>query len=38
MRPQNRATNQLRPLSFELGFTRQAAGSVLVRSGVTTVL
>jgi ribonuclease PH len=38
MRPNNRLPNQLRPLSFELGFTRTAAGSVLVRSGVTTVL
>jgi ribonuclease PH len=38
MRPNNRPTNQLRPLSFELGFTRAAAGSVLVRSGATTVL
>ncbi|WP_020473531.1 ribonuclease PH [Zavarzinella formosa] len=38
MRPHQRATNQLRPLTFELGFTKQAAGSVLVRSGVTTVL
>src|SRR3954449_11787116 len=38
MRPNNRIPNQLRPLSFELGFTRTAAGSVLVRSGATTVL
>jgi ribonuclease PH len=38
MRPNNRSPNQLRPLSFELGFTRTAAGSVLVRSGATTVL
>src|SRR4051794_9569130 len=38
MRPNNRLPNQLRPLSFELGFTRTAAGSVLVRSGATTVL
>jgi ribonuclease PH len=38
MRPNNRLPNQLRPLSFELGFTRIAAGSVLVRSGATTVL
>jgi ribonuclease PH len=38
MRPHNRLPNQLRPLSFELGFTRTAAGSVLVRSGATTVL
>jgi ribonuclease PH len=38
MRPNNRLPNQLRPLSFELGFTRFAAGSVLVRSGATAVL
>jgi ribonuclease PH len=38
MRPHDRQTNQLRPLTFELGFSRQAAGSVLVRSGATTVL
>lgn len=38
MRPQNRLPNQLRPLTFELGFTHAAAGSVLVRSGATTVL
>lgn len=38
MRPNNRLPNQLRPLEFELGFTRTAAGSVLVRSGATTVL
>jgi ribonuclease PH len=38
MRPNNRLPNQLRPLSFELGFTRTAAGSALVRSGATTVL
>jgi len=38
MRPNNRLPNQLRPLSFEPGFTRTAAGSVLVRSGATTVL
>jgi ribonuclease PH len=38
MRPNNRLPNQLRPLSFELAFTRTAAGSVLVRSGATTVL
>jgi ribonuclease PH len=38
MRPNNRRTDQLRPLTFELGFVRTAAGSVLVRSGVTTVL
>ncbi|QVL29898.1 ribonuclease PH [Telmatocola sphagniphila] len=38
MRPGNRNLNQLRPLSFEPGFTRQAPGSVLVRSGMTIVL
>jgi ribonuclease PH len=38
MRPNNRPPNQLRPLTFELGFVRTAAGSVLVRSGATTVL
>ena len=38
MRPNNRRPDELRPLTFELGFTRQAAGSVLVRSGRTTVL
>jgi ribonuclease PH len=38
MRLNNRLPNQLRPLTFELGFTRPAAGSVLVRSGATTVL
>jgi ribonuclease PH len=38
MRPNNRLPNQLRPLTFELGFTRFAAGSVLVRSGATSVL
>jgi ribonuclease PH len=38
MRPNNRLLNQLRPLTFELGFTRFAAGSVLVRSGATAVL
>jgi ribonuclease PH len=38
MRPNNRLPGQLRPLTFELGFTRAAAGSVLVRSGATTVL
>jgi ribonuclease PH len=38
MRPNNRRPDQLRPLSFEFGFVRSAAGSVLVRSGATTVL
>lgn len=34
----NRKADELRPLSFERGYTRQAPGSVLVRSGRTTVL
>src|SRR5215813_8397418 len=38
MRPNNRQLNQLRPLTFEPGFVRNASGSVLVRSGATTVL
>lgn len=38
MRPNNRLPTEIRPLTFELGFTRTAAGSVLVRSGATTVL
>jgi ribonuclease PH len=38
MRPHDRATEAIRPLTFEIGFTRQAAGSVLVRSGMTAVL
>ena len=38
MRPNNRLPHQLRPLTFERGFTRTAAGSVLVRSGATTIL
>jgi ribonuclease PH len=38
MRPNNRLPNQLRPLSFDMSFVRTAAGSVLVRSGATTVL
>ncbi len=37
MRPLNRRINELRPLSFEPGFIRNAAGSVLVRMGATTV-
>lgn len=37
MRPSNRLTDQLRPLSFEPGFIRSAPGSVLVRMGATTV-
>jgi ribonuclease PH len=37
-RPADRAANQLRPLTFERGYTRSAPGSVLVRMGRTTVL
>src|SRR6478735_3655947 len=38
MRPNDRPVNALRPLTFELGFCRNATGSALVRSGATTVL
>ena len=38
MRPNNRRPDQLRPLTFEPGFVRNAPGSVLVRMGATTVL
>jgi ribonuclease PH len=38
MRHDGRRPDQLRPLSFERGYTRQAPGSVLVRMGRTTVL
>ena len=37
-RPNDRKPDQLRPLSFERGYTRSAPGSVLVRMGRTTVL
>jgi ribonuclease PH len=37
-RPSGRAPNELRPISFESGFTRHAEGSVLVRCGDTHVL
>lgn len=37
-RPENRSPGQLRPLSFQRGYTRSAPGSVLVQSGRTTVL
>src|SRR4051812_20655550 len=37
-RPNGRLPDQLRPLSFERGFTGNAPGSVLVRSGRTAVL
>lgn len=38
MRPNGRGNDELRPISFELGYLRQTPGSVLVRSGLTTVL
>ncbi len=37
-RPSGRALDELRPISFESGFTRHAEGSVLVRFGDTHVL
>jgi len=37
-RPENRLPNQLRELTFQRGYTRTALGSVLVKSGRTTVL
>lgn len=37
-RPDGRQANELRPISFELDFTRFAAGSVLARCGDTQVL
>ena len=37
-RPDARIPTDLRPLSFELGLQRNAAGSVLVRQGNTHVL
>lgn len=37
-RPSGRSADQLRPVSFERGFTRHAAGSVLVSFGDTRVL
>src|SRR5437763_6355502 len=38
MRPDGRKPDQLRPLRFRRRYTRQAAGSVLVKMGRTTVL
>jgi ribonuclease PH len=38
MRPNGRGLSELRPLVFERGYTSNAAGSVLVRSGKTWVL
>src|SRR5947209_6600104 len=37
-RPSGRKPHELRPLTFQRRYTRQAAGSVLVRMGRTTVL
>ncbi len=37
-RPDGRHSNQLRPISFELGFTRFATSSVLAKCGDTQVL
>jgi len=37
-RPDGRQPHQLRPISFELGFTRFAAGAVLTKCGDTQVL
>ena len=37
-RPDGRQPNQIRPVSFELGFTRFAASSVLTKCGDTQVL
>ena len=37
-RPSGRRTDQMRDVSFELGFTKQAAGSVLASFGDTRVL
>ncbi|MBY0471871.1 ribonuclease PH [bacterium] len=36
--PLNRKTHEIRPLSLELGYTRYAEGSVLVKAGNTHVL
>ena len=38
MRHDNRRPDELRPLTFERGYTRQAPGSVLARMGRTAVL
>src|SRR5262245_24078062 len=38
MRTDGRSPDQLRPLTFQRGFTGQAPGSVLVRMGKTMVL
>jgi len=38
VRADGRQADELRPVSFETGFTRYAEGSVLIRAGMTTVL
>ncbi|HXV73196.1 MAG TPA: ribonuclease PH [Sphingomonadales bacterium] len=38
MRPSKRAADEIRPVSFETGFTKHAEGSVLARFGDTHVL
>lgn len=38
MRPSNRQADQLRPISFDVGFARHAEGSCLVKFGDTHVL
>ena len=38
VRPSGRAVAQLRPLTIEVGFTRHAEGSVLIKAGDTHVL
>src|SRR5512134_680621 len=38
MRPSGRAVDQLRPVSFDLGFNKHAEGSCLIRFGDTHVL
>ncbi len=38
MRPSGRELNQMRPVSFETGFTRHAEGSCLIKMGDTHVL
>ena len=37
-RPDGRQNNELRPISFEVGFQHHAEGSVLIKSGDTWVL
>ena len=38
MRPSGRAPDELRPVSFTVGYTKHAAGSVLAEFGHTRVL